>query len=101
MIFSIISMIQTNYKMIINAAILILLYFVISIFSIDIRIPYPKNIIIAFNEDYIKLLSYISIYFIAYYNPIISIVMLIFIVLLHTNHVLVVGNVIEKINKET
>ena len=59
-----------------------------------------KYIIMKFNEDYVKLISYISIYFIAYYNPIISILLLIFIVLLHTNHVLVVRNVMEKINKE-
>jgi hypothetical protein len=80
-----------TYKIILNAAILILMYFIISIFSLDVRIPYPKSIIVAFNKDYVKLLSYIAIYFIAYYNPVISITLLVFIVILHSNDVMLVN----------
>lgn len=87
-----------NNKIVLNMLLIILLYFIICIYSIDVRIPYPKWVIVNFNEPYVKVLVYLFLYFISYYNPIISILLTILLVMLHTNDVLVIKKYEKNIN---
>ena len=79
-----------SHQLILNTLIVTLLYFIICIFSLDIRVPYPKSVIVHFNEPYVKLVSYLVIYFVSYYNPIVSMLLMVMVVLIHTNDVEIV-----------
>ena len=87
-----------NNKIILNMLLIILLYFIICIYSIDVRIPYPKWVIMNFHEPYMKVLIYIVLYITSYYNPIISLLFTIFTIMLHTNDVLVIKKYEKNIN---
>ncbi len=76
-----------NTSIILNSLIVVVLYFIISIFALDLRIPYPKLLIVKFHEPYIKILVYMCVYLSSYYNPIISLLCLILVVLLHSNDI--------------
>jgi hypothetical protein len=77
-------------QLILNILIVTLLYFIICIFSLDIRVPYPKSVIVYFNEPYVKLVAYLVLYVVSYYNPIVSLLLMMVIVFLHTNDVAIV-----------
>lgn len=76
-----------NTSIILNSLIVVVLYFMISIFALDVRIPFPKTFIIFFHEPYVKILVYMCVYISSYYNPIISLMFLILVVLLHSNDI--------------
>ena len=82
--------INSNVKVYINIAVISVIYIMITIYSLDIKIPYPKPLIIYFNQPWMKLLVYITLYFISYYNPIIALLAFIFVVILHTNDIMFV-----------
>jgi hypothetical protein len=77
-------------QLILNTLIVTLLYFIICIFALDIRVPYPKSIIVHFHEPYVKLVVYLALYSISYYNPIISLLLMMMIVFIHSNDVQIV-----------
>lgn len=80
-----------SHQLILNTLIVTLLYFIICIFALDIRVPYPKSVIIHFHEPYVKLIVYLTLYFISYYNPIISLLLMMVIVFIHANDVEIVS----------
>lgn len=71
-----------NY-ILLNSIIIIILVFIITLYSFDIHKPYPKTIFIYFNEPYVKFIIYIFLYYISFYNPIIALLSLIIILCIH------------------
>ena len=78
-------------QLILNTLIATLLYFIICIFALDIKVPYPKSVIVHFHEPYVKLIVYLTLYFVSYYNPIISLLLMMVIVFIHANDVEIVS----------
>ena len=70
-----------------NDAIIVLIYglliVLISIYSLDVKIKYPKIIIILFNEPSFRFMVYLSIYACTYFNVVIAYLFLIATVFLH------------------
>ena len=61
-------------------------------FGLDIITPYPKEWVIYFNEPIVKIATYVAIYHVAYYNPVISILIMVAVLLLHTDMIMLVDN---------
>lgn len=76
----------------INAMLSFALFCVLVAFGLDMKVPYPRQVIIAFSRPMNRALCYICLYVMAYYNPIISILMFMCITLLHTDYVNMVGS---------
>lgn len=76
-----------NHTLVLNSLLVVLLYFVISVFSLDIKIPYPKSLVIVFHEPFVKIVLYMTIFLLASYNPLVSLFALIFVVLMHDNDI--------------
>lgn len=74
-----------NNKIIINISVIFVLFLLIIIFGLDIKTPYPKEIVVYFNEPMVKIGAYVLIYHISYYNPIISIMLLLLVLMVHTD----------------
>lgn len=74
-------------SLIINTLSVVFLYFVISIFSLDMKIPYPKQVVIMFHEPLSKIVAYLVVFCLASYNPILSILTLILVIFLHDNDI--------------
>ena len=70
-------------RALINALIVILQTILIVVYALDIKIPYPAFIITAFETPLTRILTYIVLFGIAYYNPIISVLSLVCVVTLH------------------
>lgn len=76
---------------VLNTLIAILLFFMICIFALDFTIPYPKWMIIYFQMPAVKILVYMVLYFTAYYNPVISLLLMIGALMLHINEVFIIS----------
>lgn len=76
-----------NVRGFINIAVLLTLVVSISIFGLDMKEPYPRVMIRAFEEPYIRFFTYILIYLVSYYNTPIAFVLLIGVLLLHIDYV--------------
>ena len=74
-----------------NSIITILLFFCIAVYSLDFTIPYPRLIFTYFQLPAVKIVVYMSLYFIAYYNPVISILALVAVLMLHLNEIFISG----------
>lgn len=74
-----------------NTLLVVVLYFVVSIWALDVRIPFPRWMIVGFREPYIKIAAYLGVYALSYYNPVISILALVMVVMLHSNDVGLLG----------
>jgi hypothetical protein len=72
---------------IINSFILILLIVFIVKYCINIKIPYPKWIVFIINEPILRFNLYITIYILSFYNPIISLYLLIIILFIHIDYI--------------
>lgn len=80
---------MVNNLVIYNGVITAMLFFFIAVYSLDFTIPYPRFIFTYFQLPAVKIIVYMSLYMVAYYNPIISILALIAIVMLHLNEIFV------------
>lgn len=72
-----------NDKFLTNLGILFVLFIILVVYGVDMRIPYPRWVIQLYNEPLVRICTYAFIYHVAYYNPVISIFMLMCIVFLH------------------
>lgn len=75
-----------------NSMISILLFCVLVAYGLDMRVPYPQYVIDAFDKPVVRILSYISLYLMAYYNPIISILMFMCLMFLHIDYINLIGS---------
>lgn len=74
----------------INLLILIITIVITSIFSIDIKEPYPKKIIELFSEPLVRFLVYLTIYFISIHSLKIGLSLIIIVLLLHMDYLILV-----------
>ena len=80
---------ETN-KIVMNTLMVILLYFIISIYAIDFKVPLPKWVVVNFHEPYAKVIAYLFVYYLSYHNPIVSLLFAILVIMIHANDVLVI-----------
>jgi len=65
----------------------------ISIFGLDMKEPYPKQLIKLYNEPYIRFFSYMVVYALTYYNNTLSLLGLVGVLMLHMDYInLIVAN---------
>lgn len=76
-----------NVHVFINLLILITMMIIISIFGLDMKEPYPKELIQLYNEPYVRFISYMFVYALTFYNNSIAIVGLIAVLLLHIDFI--------------
>jgi len=76
-----------NVHIIINFFILITMIIIISIFGLDMKEPYPKELIQLYNEPYIRFLSYMLVYALTFYNNTLSILGLFGVLMLHLDYI--------------
>lgn len=70
-------------RTIINAFIILLELVMIVAFALDMRVPYPPEVIKAFHQPVVRLIMYILLFLVAYYNPIVSLLLAVCIITLH------------------
>lgn len=75
---------MNNY---LNLIILITIIVITSVFSIDIREPYPKQIIELFSFPLTRFILYFTLYIISLYSLKIGLSLLIMILLLHMDYI--------------
>lgn len=68
---------------IINAVLLLTLVALLIIYGLDMKVPYPPYVIRAFEKPYIRFIVYISVFHMSYYNPLISIMVMMCVLALH------------------
>lgn len=71
------------YKLYINAIVLLILIIVIIYYCLNIRILYPKFIIEILYEPYGKILIYLLIYLISFYNELMAFLLLFIVINIH------------------
>lgn len=76
-----------NLQVIINLVVIVLTTTVISIIGVDMKEPYPPNVIKWFLEPYFRVICYFFLYFLALYNGPIALLYTIAIILLHIDYV--------------
>lgn len=72
----------TNTTIVIIMVICILAFIIVE-FSLNVKNPYPKWIWLYYQEPYVRFISYIIIYLIVCFSPIIAILLSIIVVFLH------------------
>lgn len=60
---------------------------IISIFGLDMKEPYPKQLIQLYNEPYIRFLSYMLVYALTFYNNTLALVGLLGVLMLHIDYI--------------
>jgi len=80
-------MVDEKILIIINNLLILLLLFLISIYSLNMKKPYPKQIIELFNEAYIRFLCYLTIFLLSYYNIRLCMFLLFAVILLHIDYI--------------
>lgn len=74
---------MNEYIVIINAVLLVILVILLIVYGLDMKVPYPKYVIRAFEKPYVRFVVYICVFHVAYYNPIISIMVMMCVLALH------------------
>lgn len=77
-----------NLRGVVNLIILLLVIILISIYGLDVKEPYPKNVVLFFSEPYVRVISYLVLYLVSLYNYTISFVLTIMVILLHNDYVM-------------
>lgn len=72
---------------ILNIICLIILVFIISLYGLNMKMPYPKVILETFNEPLTRFITYIFLYIICIYNPVLGLISGICILLLHIDYI--------------
>lgn len=88
-------------RTIVNAFIVLVLIILITAFALDMRIPYPPEVINAFHQPIVRICVYICVFFVAYYNPIIGLLLMICVITLHLDIINLVDGIQRKHNKNS
>ena len=75
-----------------NAVVCMVLFALLVMYGLDMKVPYPRKIVQAFDEPYIRVLTYFAVYYVAYYNPIISVLLFMCVMLLHIDYINLITN---------
>ena len=74
---------MSETRALVNGVIVFFQISIIIVYALDMTIPYPAFVINAFDRPLIRIIIYIALFAIAYYNPVISLLSLICVVTLH------------------
>lgn len=74
---------MNDSRTILNSLIVLILVMLLVVYALDIKVPYPPYVINAFSQPIVRLLVYIGMYSIAYYNPVVSILTFVCVISLH------------------
>jgi len=74
-------------RTVINIILSLLLLIVIIAFGLDMKVPYPPHVVRNFDQPLVRLLTYVALYMIAYYNPVVSILAFMCVIFLHIDYV--------------
>lgn len=88
-----------NTTVITNTLLMVSIFFGISVYALDIKIPFPQRLVIMFHDPASRIMFYFGVYLLSFYNPIISMLALVFIVLLHSNDLLLLQNKNKNVEK--
>jgi hypothetical protein len=77
----------TQTKVITNIVIMTLMIIFISLFGLELTIPYPKIVVTMFDEPLARILLYFAAYILAEYNPIISLLYLMLLIFVHVDYI--------------
>jgi hypothetical protein len=83
-------MLQT--KLVLNAGIMVVMFVIISYYCLSIKIMYPPFIIELFAEPFGRLMVYLFVYLISFYNELMGLLCLIPVVFIHLDII----NLIQK-----
>lgn len=78
---------DTDVRTVANLTICLILLMLLIAFGLDMRVPYPSQVIQGFTEPIVRLISYVALYNLAYYNPVVSILAFMCLVFLHIDYV--------------
>lgn len=82
-----------NAVLILNTLVAVLLFFFLSIFAIDFTIPFPRQVVVQFQQPVVKMACYILVYLVAYWNPVVSLLALMAVILVHVNEVMILRQI--------
>ncbi len=73
--------------LVVNILFLCILILIISVYSLNIRKPYPKHLMELFHEPLTRFITYILIYVICVYNPLLGLFSALPVILLHIDYI--------------
>jgi len=76
-----------NTKIITNSVITFLMIVFISLFGLELTIPYPKIVVQTFDEPVARILLYFAAYLLAEYNPVISLLYVMLLIFVHVDYI--------------
>jgi hypothetical protein len=82
-----------NPKVILNTIIAVILFLILSVYAVNFTIPWPKDVVVYFEEPIIKAAAYFAVYLTAYYNPVVSVLLLMLVLFLHVNEVMIINKI--------
>ena len=74
-------------KLVANTLIMLIMIIFISLFGLELTIPYPKPVIEMFDQPVARILLYTGAYALAQYNPVISMLYMLLLVFVHVDYV--------------
>lgn len=73
-----------------NTLVAVLIFFFLAVFAIDFTIPFPRELVMQFQNPAVKLLCYLAVYGVSYWNPVVSLLALMAVVFVHLNEVMII-----------
>lgn len=78
---------ELEMRTVVNIILSLLLLTILIAFGLDMKVPYPPHLLRNFDQPLVRLMTYIAVYLIAYYNPIVSVLAFMCILFLHIDYV--------------
>lgn len=72
---------------VINGVLCIVLFGILVTIGLDMKVPYPKKMLELFDQPLVRLLTYVALYHLAYYNPVVSLLCFMCVIFLHIDYV--------------
>lgn len=72
--------------MVLNTIIITLLSLIIFIYSLDIRTPFPSLVLTYFDNALFRIIIYLSVYSVSFYNPIIALLAMFIVITIHLDY---------------
>ena len=78
---------EVEVRMMVNIFASLILLLILIAFGLDMKVPYPPHILRNFDQPLVRLMTYIALYLVAYYNPVVSILAFMCVIFLHVDYV--------------
>lgn len=73
--------------MVANTIIIITLCLIMFLYSLDIKTPFPRFVLLYFDNPMVRIIVYFAVYCISFYNPIIALLTMLIVITVHLDYI--------------